>query len=389
MKVLFLTHSYPRFDGDTPGGFILRLGQALQRDGVDIRVVAPASPGHPSEEVLGGIPVTRFRYAPRKYETLAYTGNMAHDVASQWSARFAMVGLLGAYFTSAVRMRRQFKPDLIHAHWWFPGGLVGTWVSKLAQIPLMTTLHGSDARLMRGSSAMRPLARMVLHHSTYVTTVSNWLAGTVKDVATHANVAVAQMPVETDLFTPDHTREPDRILLVGRMNAQKGVSYAIRALAVMQSVAYLDIVGDGPALEEYRTLARELSVSDRVIFHGHVAHEALPAMYRRATVLVVPSTEEGLGLVAVEAQLCETPVVAFDSGGIPDVVQHDKTGLLVPPADVPALAAALDRVLSYPAHADALGRAGRMAALARFSPEATAERYKGLYRQALSDPRAA
>jgi glycosyltransferase involved in cell wall biosynthesis len=383
MKILFLTHSYPRYVGDSPGGFIFRLGKALKKEGVDICVVAPASPGYPDEEILDGIPVVRFRYAPRRYETLAYTGNMAQDVASRWSARFAMVGFLGAYFRSAVKIRRQFDPDLIHAHWWFPGGLVGTWVSKFAQIPLMTTLHGSDVRLIRNASAVRPLARMVLHHSTYVTTVSSWLEHEVSQVANHSNTAIAPMPVETDLFTPGDIREPNRILLVGRMNAQKGVAYAIRALAAMQAPAFLDIVGDGPALEEYRALAHTLNVGDRVVFHGHLPHTDLPTLYRRSTTLVVPSIDEGLGLVAVESQLCETPVVAFNSGGLPDIVHHEKTGLLVPPGDVNALAGALDKILSNPSYGESLGRAGRMAALARFSPESVAQRYVTLYQQAV------
>ena len=97
-----------------------------------MHVVAPSSPGYPDYEMLEGVHVHRFRYAPRKYETLAYTGNMAQDVAGRWSAKFAMVGLLGSYFTESVRLRRKINPDLVHAHWWFPGGLVGTWVSKLA-----------------------------------------------------------------------------------------------------------------------------------------------------------------------------------------------------------------------------------------------------------------
>src|SRR6185503_6889582 len=144
MKVLFLTHSFPRELGDAPGSFVLRLATALRGEGVDTHVVAPAARGLADHDKLDGIQVDRFRYAPRRFETLAYTGNMAAQFQASWSAKFTMLGFLGAEFSSAVRARREFEPDVIHAHWWFPNGLVGTWLSKMSNAPLVTTLHGTD-----------------------------------------------------------------------------------------------------------------------------------------------------------------------------------------------------------------------------------------------------
>lgn len=385
MKILLLTHSFPRFAGDPPGNFIFRLTRSLQELGVEIHVVAPSSPGYPDHEVLEGIHVHRFRYAPRKYETLAYTGNMAQDVAARWSAKFAMVGLLGSYFTESVRLRRKINPDLVHAHWWFPGGLVGTWVSKLAQIPLITTLHGSDIRLIRDVSPAKSLARMVLQHSACVTTVSSWLAQEVESLGWKTNTVVAPMPVDTEMFSPDPTiaREKNRILFVGRLNPQKGVSHAIRALAFTKAKISLDVVGDGPDMAKYQALAQEVGVSDRVNFLGALPHNELPDLYRRATALVVPSIDEGLGLVAVEAQLCQTPVIAFESGGLTDIVQHGKTGLLIPPSPSSAklFAAAFDELVNNHERAAALGTAGQMFALANFAPESVASKYLELYKK--------
>ena len=84
----------------------------------------------------------------------------------------------------------------------------------------------------------------------------------------------------------------------------------------------------------------------------------------------------------MEAQLCGTPVVASESGGLPDVVQHERTGLLVPPGDANSLAAALARVLGDPALAESLASAGRAEALARFAPSAVAAKYLTLYEEA-------
>jgi glycosyltransferase involved in cell wall biosynthesis len=383
MNVLFLTHSFPRREGDAAGSFILRLAVALRAEDVNVHVVAPAADGVPASEEIEGVPVDRFRYAPRRYEKLAYTGNMAGDVASSWTAKFALVGFLGADFVQAVRARRNFEPQVVHAHWWFPSGVVGTWVGGLSHVPLVTTLHGTDVRLARSVGVAKPLFGHVLKHSAAVTTVSSWLKDKTQELAPEVNPIIAPMPVSTKLFSPGGARDGQRLLFVGRLMQQKGVDHLLHALAAMKTQASLDIVGDGPSRGALETLARELGVSSRVRWHGQVPQSELPRLYKSAAALVVPSSEEGLGLVAVEALLCETPVVAFDSGGLRDVIQHDRTGLLVPPGDRTALARTLDDLLGRDGRGSDLARAGRLYALSAFAPESAARRYAEIYQQVI------
>lgn len=380
MRVLFLTHSYPRVPGDAAGSFLWHLAIALKGEGVEVRVVAPSGDDLPAHDDFDGIPVDRFRYAPRRFENLAYTGNMASEVQRSWSAKLALVGFLGSEFATATRARREFAPDLIHAHWWFPGGLVGTWAAGLADLPLVTTMHGSDVRLARTKPFAKPLLRHVLKHSRAVTTVSHWLASEVSAMVPGAAPIVAPMPVATALFTPGGQRHGNRMLFVGRLTAQKGAADLIEALAMMTTGAHLDVIGDGPdrALLEHR--ARAVGVADRITWHGAQPQPELPAFYRAASLVVVPSIGEGLGLVAVEAQLCETPVVAYNSGGVTDTVVDGETGVLVAPSDHAALARAIDGVLQDATRARKMGRAGRMHALALFAPESAARRYAQLYR---------
>lgn len=380
-RVLFLTHAFPRTAGDAAGSFVLRLARALRAQNVEVEVVAPAAEGLASHERFEGVPVERFRYAPRRYESLAYTGTMAEQVSASWSARLSLVGFLGSEFTSAARARRRFEPHLIHAHWWFPNGLAGTWVARLGHIPLVTTFHGTDIRLARGVHAARPLLRHVVRHSARVTAVSHWLAREAATLLPSGQLpAVAPMPAATELFHPDGGTRGDRLLFVGRLKAQKGVDHLLRALARMRVVAPLDVAGVGEEAESLRQLSQSLGIADRVRWLGQQSQAGLADLYRRAAVVVVPSIDEGLGLVAVEAQLSGTPVVAADSGGLPDVVHHERTGLLVPPADAEALAAALDAVLALDDRGRAYGEAGRMHALATFAPESAARRYAEIYR---------
>src|SRR5688572_10996337 len=378
MRVLFLTHSYPRTSGDAAGAFLLHLAGALKAQDVDVTVIAPAGDDLPAHEVLDGIPVHRFRYAPRRFQRLACTGQMAEEVKRSFSAKFALLGFLGSSFASGARIRREFEPSLVHAHWWFPGGLVGSWVAGLAGIPLVTTMHGTDVRLAMGNGLARSLLRRVLSSSGAITTVSTWLASQVKTMAPGADPIVSPMPVATHLFTPGGLRHTSRLLFVGRLNAQKGVSVLLDAIATMRQTVELDVIGDGTDRDTLVAQGERLGIGARVHWHGALPQPQLIDFYRSATAVVVPSREEGFGLVAVEAQLCETPVVAFASGGLADTIEDRSTGYLVPPGESTALTATLDDVVNSGARHD-IGKAGRQTAIARFAPESVARRYRKLY----------
>lgn len=385
MKVLFLTHSFPRFPGDAPGSFLLRLAIALREEDVQVHVVAPAAEGYPELETIEGIGVERFRYAPRAYETLAYTGNMAQDVATSWSARLALAGFFGAHLMRSSATRRALRPDIIHAHWWFPSGVVGAALSRLSRCPLVTTMHGTDVRLARKIGMSRPLLRQVLRRSSRVTAVSSWLASETASLVSVPLPEVAPMPVATERFFPAGTRADNRFLFAGRLNRQKGLDHLLRALAAMQRPAMLDVVGEGASSGELRLVASQLGISDRVVWHGQLNQNELVRCYREATAVVVPSIDEGLGLVAAEALLCEAPVIAFRSGGLTDVIQHERTGLLVTPGVTAELAQALDRILDDPQRSREMGIEGRTFAVSAFSPESAGRRYADIYREVIGE----
>lgn len=381
MKALFVAHSFPRFEGDAAGSFILRLAAGLANEGIPVRVVAPSATGLDATDTIQGIDVRRFRYAPRSYETLAYRGTMAEDVARSVTAKAALGSFIIAETAAVLSQCRTWKPDVIHAHWWFPNGVAAATASRLSRIPLVTTSHGSDLRLLRGKPAARPLARYVFHRSARVACVSQWLAQQAAPLCRTAPI-VAPMPVATSLFEPGPDRDAKRVVFVGRLSAQKGIESAIHALALMQPDTIMDVVGDGPDRLSLLELADRLALADRIVWHGHVRHDEIPALLARASVLLAPFVDEGLGLVAVEAQLCETPPVGFVSGGLIDVIEDGATGALVAPGDIHAFAAAVDAIIADPEHRARLGAAGRTAALARFAPAAVARQYAQIYHDA-------
>jgi len=388
-RILFVTHNFPRFVGDAAGSFVLRLARSLIDAGAHVQVLAPAATGLAAHDELEGVPVERVRYAREDRQVLAYEGTMVEAVRGSWGGRFALLGLLWhmarAVRTEVATARRAGTPyDVVHAHWWFPAGLLA-WhagAGGAGMPPLVVTLHGSDVRLAQRIALSHVVLRRVLGRARAVTAVSQWLARTAEALVPAVRVHVAPMPVPVDRFAPTTTEDVarDGVLFVGRLNAQKGVADLLNALAQTTTPVRCDVVGDGPDREALRAHAASIGLANRLTWHGALPSDALATLYRRAVVTVMPSREEGLGLVAVESQLCGTPVIGYDSGGLPDVVSPSKGGTLVAVGDIAGLAAAIDRMVAAPADAQRLGESARGHVLQVFSPRHVADRYLALYR---------
>lgn len=380
LRVLFVTHAFPRQAGDAAGAFVLALARAVQREGVEVEVLAPSAPGLAGSDTIEGIRVRHYRYAPRAWETLAYTGTMAEQVSGSLRGKLALALMLWRGRRAVRAAVRAWRPHLVHAHWWFPSGMM----CGGHGVPMIITSHGSDVRLARGARA-RTLFQRVARQSAGMYAVSGWLARMAREALGGRSVETAPMPAATALFTPPapDAHEKDRMLFVGRLNAQKGLDDLLQAMARARRAWTLDVVGDGPDGDALRRRAESLGVADRVTWLGHLPQSELPALYARSAALIIPSTEEGLGLVGVEAALCETPAIAYASGGLTDVVRDGATGWLIPTGDVAALAHAIDGVVERPTRARAYGAAARVRALATFSPEAVGARYRAAYDAAL------
>jgi glycosyltransferase involved in cell wall biosynthesis len=172
--------------------------------------------------------------------------------------------------------------------------------------------------------------------------------------------------VDTRRFHPATCRVTvPRVLYVGSLNLSdqhKRFQDLLEACAILRQEVpglQLSAVGGGDGLRMCREIAAELGIEDLVRFHGRLEGEPLAEAYRDAAVLAVPSLRETFGMVITEGMASGLPVVAVNGGGVPDVVDDDQNGILVPPRDPAALADALRRVLTEPKLGDTLGQAGR------------------------------
>ena len=178
--------------------------------------------------------------------------------------------------------------------------------------------------------------------------------------------------------------DPMKILFAGRLVPEKGAHVLLRAFARLiteHPIARLVIAGEGPQLETLEHLAAELALGQSVVFPGHLSTEEVDLERAQSWVQVAPSVwDEPFGIVAAEAMMSSTAVIASNSGGLRDIVRPGVTGLLVPPDDAQALATALIELASDREQTQSMGEKGRQIALSEFSDTILVERFLEVYR---------
>jgi glycosyltransferase involved in cell wall biosynthesis len=385
MRVLVLTHNYPRFPGDPAGAFVARLARATQAAGYETRVVTPHVPGTAAREVDGGVAVTRFRYAPARLERVGYTGSLHRDAFSKPLVALGLPPYLWRFQRAARREVREFRPDVVHAHWWVPSGVV----AATLRTPFVVTSHGSDVRLLESLPPARTVALRVLERASAVTTVSRFLASDLRrflpDLSTP--VEVLPMPLDVKHFESGRAESkatPPRILYAGNLVASKGVDVLIDAVSRLRERGVqceLRILGEGPERGALEARARHGGLAGAVTFSPFVPQSDMPAEYGRSTITVLPTrgNAEGLGLTLVEALLAGAAVVGTQAGGIPEVVVDGVTGLIAHDGDAAELAQKIGRLLSDPELRARLVSRGAERARERHAAISAAARFIDLY----------
>lgn len=292
----------------------------------------------------------------------------------------------------AARVAR--RGDVVHVH--LGEDLAVLPVAMAAAVagrcPLMVTEHCSLRHTMVGhdlrSVALRtigvPLEAAAVRGAAAVITLTRRLAGRLAD----DGVPGARLHVLPSGFAPELATASTadafpalprpRVVFVGRLAPQKSLNTLLDAVERLTVPAELVLVGDGP---ERRRL-EERSTGRRVTFTGFLSHDRIPAVLRSADVVVLPSVYEELGSVLVEASAVGAAIVATDTGGIPEVVVHGETGLLVPPQAPRHLTAAIEALLGDPVRRHRLGEVARRAVVLLSWPR-VAHQTLQLYRSVL------
>lgn len=377
------------------GAFLLALARGQQALGHEVRVLAPHGAGLAERETIGGVDVVRYRYGTDWQETLAYAGTMHEQALGSWAARWRLIQFVRAGRRALRRVSAIFRPDVLHVHWWVPGGFA-LWPGNAGGVPVVLTSHGTDLFLLDRFPVARAIAGPMFRAAAQVTVISSPLVPRVEKLGVPADrITVLPMPVSAERFAPPlhNVRDTARLLFVGRLIERKGAEYAVRAVAALRRqgrAVRLTVIGDGPERTRLVSLIEELGLREAVDLAGALPHDDIAEHYRTASMLLMPAVtdwkgeQEGFGMVLVEAMVSDLPVVATRCGGIPDVVTDEKTGLLVPERDAPALAAAAARLLDNPALAMKLAEAAHVDLDRRFSPAGLAAGFDAVYRRAVA-----
>jgi phosphatidylinositol alpha-1,6-mannosyltransferase len=266
----------------------------------------------------------------------------------------------------------------------------GLWLRRWFGLPFIVFTYGNEILEAIQRQYSRPLAALSLANRVLAT--SRYTAELVQRAGADPQRTTVVWPgCDTTFFRPVvpkrelrqrllGTRSDDRVILtVGNLVSRKGQDTVIRALPALlrqvPDVVYL-IAGSGPYQGELEKLASDLGVQDRVVFAGRVADEDLPDLYALCDVFVMVSRArieendvEGFGIVLLEANACGKPAIGGRSGGIPDALADQVTGLLVDPSSADETSEALARVLTDHELAKRLGEQGRARVLNEFQWE--------------------
>ena len=397
-KVLILTTSFPRWQGDAVTPFVYELCERLSTKGHKIIILAPHDNGAKRKEVIGQLTIYRFRYFwPQRNQKLCYREGILPNLRRNPWLWIQVPLLFLSQLVNTVIIHRKEKIDIIHSHWVIPSGVTAWVCQKLLKKPFIVTVHGSDI-LPSKMRSLKYLLKRVLNDSNACTVNSKATAGAVQDITRTEKLEVIPMGVDLNVFHPvvrvsnldrkksDKVKE-HLILGVGRLILLKGINYLIEAMPlVLESVpdARLIICGDGPERKNLEELISIMHVTQNVSFKGNIPHERLPDYYRDSAVFVLPSivdngATEALGVVLLEAMACGTAIVGSNVGGIPDIIINGENGLLVEQKNAQDLAHKIIALLLNDELRYKLSKNGLETVRERFSWEAIGERFSKLY----------
>lgn len=405
MKICTLTHTYPRFTNDINAPFVEQLMERIAAQGADISILTAYDPEWRRRPEDHAVDLRTYRYIiPRSLHILGYSRTIEGNVRFRKRVLFLSPLLFLFAFRAFLKLVREKRPDVLHAHWILPNGFIAGLVSKATGIPLLIQLHGSDVFTAEKNPLFRRMARFAAKQAVCIVSPSPNLASRLGALGIDTGkVLIVPNAVESGfsreigddavaalrkrLGIPSGGRV---VLAMGRMVHVKGFPYLLDAFGKVAGEfpdVTLVLAGGGVLYDEMRRRADEPGLAGRVVMPGAVSRDEVPVYFRMAEVFVVPSIRhesgavDGLPVVIPEAMAAGLPIIASEVGGIPVLVRDGCNGILVPERDPEALATALRRLLSDTETCRAYGGRARRIVECSVNYDSVAEYFALLYRE--------
>ena len=345
MRILVLNYEYPPLGGGA-APVCEQLCRLFAQRGHSVQVVTMGFRGLAAHEVRDGVAVTRVP-ALRKHQATCETSEMLSYVLSAWPR-------------VAWRIRRE-SFDIIHCHFVIPTGLLAYLATGRHGTPYVLTSHGSDIpgynpdRFKKEHHLTTPLLRRIMRRAALITAPSQYLRGLMNQACGPFDILHIPNGINLDRFKVKPKQR--RILMTGRLLPRKGFQNVLAALDGVDTDYEVHIAGDGPMRPALEEQAGKLNA--KVVFHGwlDINSAELKDLYETSAVFCLPSERENASISLLEAMLAGMAVITSDVTGCPETVGD--AGLVVPPRDVEALRAALERLLRSPEEQAEYGRKAR------------------------------
>jgi glycosyltransferase involved in cell wall biosynthesis len=350
MKVLVITSLYPNPVKPIFGNFVRERIRRLK--------------GHAEIKVLAPVPIACCGTKEHEVPKVEY-----RDTLEVHHPRFVVIPKVlkwtdGVLFALSIvgtclRLKRSFDPDIIDAHWAYPDGFAAYLIGRILRRPVVVTVRGSDVNVFMEERIRGYLIRCYLRRVSKVIAVSSALKERLRQHGIPPErVVVIRNGVDTTEFSVGDLEEARKelgldprgkiVLYVGNLVPIKGADILLDAFSSIHDPENrLIFVGNGPMRQAMEQKIRRLpaEVSRRIMFVGAQSRELIPVWITAADVLCIPSRNEGLPNVALEAMACGRPVVATRVGGIEEIITTPEVGIIAPSENGAALAQALDRAL--------------------------------------------
>lgn len=366
MKILVITDLYaPRIGGLE--GSVEWIMSRVQKLGNEVLIVAARNPPSlPAQETIRGMRVRRLFF-------------IRPQLNPKW-----LLGLVA--IPQLISLIKREKPDVVSVHFPHSNALASCFAISLTQVPFVITFHGNDAAFLHTQRLSRIMGAHLIRNAKAVTGVSDFIVQKLLPPFTTAGIPIRSAIDVSEFDSAPYSKEPVParfIYATGRFVRKKGFDILIRAFAQanLPPEIKLVITGDGPERQFCKELSEKLGLSGRAILPGFAPRERLRQLFRECELYVVPSREEPLGAVVMEAMAARKPIVATDVGGIPERIKDGETGLLCKP-EASDMADKLGWMLGHPHHARQMGLKARKRS-EQETPEKNAEDYVKVFQLAI------
>lgn len=401
MKICILTHTFPKYEGDTAAPFMKGVAEGIASTGSEVFVLTPYSLGF-KNSLNKKYKLVTYKYIfPNFLHKLGYSKTLDNDMKVKplvylLSPFLYIFGILALW-----KLVKKEKIDLINAHWILPNGFMASVVSFFTGVPVVSTLPGSDVYIARKNFFFKLMATFAANTSKIITSNSYQL---IEDlfkicekrykwrVIVYGVDPVRFRPIREDLNCKKQLGiDKDKIVIlgVGRLVDKKGFKYLIEAAPIVlknnKEIIFI-LVGDGDQKLHLEKLTKKLEVDSYFKFVGTINYDKLVDYYNICDIFVLPSVRDEKGnlddqsVSVVEAMACGKPIITTNFPGYKLVVNEGENGFLTPEKNSNSIAKVLTKLIESQKLRDIMGKKSRDMVMGNFTWEAIGKQYTALFK---------